>query len=397
MNTPLLLAPRIAAACLAMALLPHGGAAAGTEPALQQRIPSRGWLRIEVHQNGRAVPAKNHEVVLERKPFDLVLYLPDKESVSVRAASHAALFDLARSGAPLGKIFNPAQTSAFVPFNKDEDMMLDDPRIQEAWWYDSAGKDHTFNEVTPVPGGFRCRRRISNFFIGGSPQPIEKTDFDAIYLVFLTGKSSSDRLSTLEDQRGYLKIGFAAGAASGAPPAAGNTSPSVFAIAVEQLDSEVPITANEVRVRKAPFDLVVDLKGIPGVYVHAATDSAFFEKAQRGEPLGQVFRKGQTIALGRFNEKQVLFLNSPESHQFWYAFGRTEHDFNLVTPAAGGVRGRRTVTNLFMSGAPVLVHRTPYSVLYLVFYAGDLGGDGDDGPKQRGLERQRQVLKITMQ
>jgi hypothetical protein len=159
----------------------------------------------------------------------------------------------------------------------------------------------------------------------------------------------------------------------------------------------VPIAAGEARMRKAPFDVLVDLKGIDGVYVHAAFDPAFFEKARRGEPLGRVFRRAQTMALDTFNEQKLLFINDEDSHQFWYVHGRTEHDFNLLTAIPGGVRGRRVISNIWVNRASVLIHRVPQSVLYLVFYAGDLSDETDDGAAQRKHERQRETLKITMQ
>lgn len=388
---------RLAATAAAVSLFPYIPAPARTGDSPQAGQSAKRWLRIEVQQDGRTIPVKDHAVVVQRKPFDLVFYMPDKGNVLVRTASQGALFDLAKSGAPLGRIFNPSQSAADTPFNKDEDVMIDDPTVQGSWVYDSSEKDHDFNEVTPAAGGFKCRRRISNVFTNGTTVPIVKTDFAALYMVFLTGKSSADHLTTTEEQRDYLKIAFAAAAPPAAPVAGETPRPALFSIALEQLGSPIPVSGHEARLRKAPFDVLVDLKGIPGVYVHAAFDGAFFEKAQRGEPLGRVFRRLQTMALGRFNDKQLLFINDEDSHQFWYASGRTEHDFNSVTPVPGGVRGRRVISNLWIDKAPVLVHRVPQSVLYLVFYAGDLSSDTDDHAAQRAHERQRDVLKITMQ
>ena len=353
---------------------------------------------LQVVQDGRTVPNKDHAVTLQRKPFDLVFYMPDKSTVFMRAASQSALFDVAKSGKPLGKIFRPGQSGAASALNKDEDMFMDDPTLQNAWGYDTTDKVHSFNEAAPAPGGlFKCRRRISNVFVNGDTKHIGKTDFKEMFLVFLTGKSASDFESTNEEQRDYLKIAFTAPAVFAEAPIADPARAKVFAIAVEQLASAVPIAAGEARMRKAPFDVLVDLKGIDGVYVHAAFDPAFFDKARRGEPLGRVFRRAQTMALDTFNEQKLLFINDEDSHQFWYVHGRTEHDFNLLTAIPGGVRGRRVISNLWVDRASVLIHRVPQSVLYLVFYAGDLSNETDDEAAQRKHERQRETLKITMQ
>jgi hypothetical protein len=55
------------------------------------------------------------------------------------------------------------------------------------------------------------------------------------------------------------------------------------------------------------------------------------------------------------------------------------------------------ISNLWVDRASVLIHRVPQSVLYLVFYAGDLSNETDDEAAQRKHERQRETLKITMQ
>ena len=181
-------------------------------------------------------------------------------------------------------------------------------------------------------------------------------------------------------------------------PAAAQTprSAGVFAIDVEQGRNSVPIKGREARVKKAPFTVVVDLNGIPGVYVHAAFDKAFYEKAQRGEPLGRVFREAQTQALGNHNEQQLLFINDEDSHQFWYADSRTEHDFSSLIPVAGALRGRRVIANLWLAQAPVPLQEVPESTLYFVFYAGDLSKETDDDKAQRAHERQREMLKVTL-
>ena len=363
----------------------------------QGRSPASARIRYEIVQDGKTIPIRDHAVTIQRKPFDIVLYLPDNGTVMVRADTRPFLFDIAKAGDPLGRIFNPSQTGAFTPLNKDEDIYIADSTLQNAWFYDSKDKDHPFNEVTPAGGGlFKARRRIANLFTFGRSVPITATSFEAMYLVFLTGKSSPDLLSTIEDQRDWLRIAFA----GDAPASGAGASPAKsFAIALEQGGAAVPISNHEARVRKAPFDVLVDLKGLDGVYVHAAFDDGLFAKAQRGEPLGRVFRTAQTMALGQNNTDQILFLNDEESHHFWYAEGPAVHDFSAVTPIAGGLRGRRTIGNLWLADerAAMQIQRVPRSVLYLVFYAGDLSAETDNDQAQRARERQRDTLKIAMQ
>jgi hypothetical protein len=105
------------------------------------------------------------------------------------------------------------------------------------------------------------------------------------------------------------------------------------------------------------------------------------------------------MALGQNNTDQILFTNDEDSHHFWYAESPAAHDFSAVTPIAGGLRGRRTIANLWLldQRAMMQIQRVPQSVLYLVFYAGGLSAETDNDQAQRARERQRDTLKITLQ
>lgn len=130
----------------------------------QLRGSRRRPLRIEIEQYGKKLQDKEGEFTLERAPFDIVVYLPDKEGVSVRAASKPYLYELAKTGAPLGEVFNPYQTSSESLFNADEDLVVDDATVQHYWWYDSADREHRFNQVTRFQDLYKCRRTVKKFW-----------------------------------------------------------------------------------------------------------------------------------------------------------------------------------------------------------------------------------------
>ena len=181
----------------------------GTVGTAQSRTGSAPGFRVEIEQDGRPGPIRNHELTIQRKPFDIVLYFPKSGGqVALRSATQSALYDLAKSGKPLGTVFRPAQTIAEEEFDKAEDLILDDQTGQNVWSYDPADPGHRFSEVRPTPNGFKCRRRIANYFLNDKDSPVAGTDFLAIYLVFHNGQFARDLMSSSEGDREYLKISF---------------------------------------------------------------------------------------------------------------------------------------------------------------------------------------------
>jgi hypothetical protein len=164
-----------------------------------------------------------------------------------------------------------------------------------------------------------------------------------------------------------------------------------IAVSIEQDGKPVPIKDHEVALKKAPFDILVDLPGKGSfVYVNASFDDAMYEKAKKSKPLGREFRPGLFMAEGDRNaEKDII--PGPDAIHSWYYDSDQDNRFNEVKPSGAGVRGRRTVANAYLDGKEVKVEDWKDSTLYLVFLTGEGKPDASET-----VERQREYVKLKL-
>jgi hypothetical protein len=169
------------------------------------------------------------------------------------------------------------------------------------------------------------------------------------------------------------------------------TATGRFAVSIEQDGKPVPIKDHEVSLKKAPFDILVDLPGKGSfVFVNASFDDAMYEKAKTNKPLGREFRPGLFMAEGERNgDKDII--PGPDAIHSWYYETDQDNRFNEVKPMGAGVRGRRTVANAYVADKEVKVEDWKDSTLYLVFVSGEGKPDASET-----IERQREYLKLKL-
>ncbi len=353
------------------------------------RAEGKGTIRVEIEQAGKVLPAQAGVVRLARAPFDIVLYLPDGGGLSLRAATEPTLYDLARQGAPLGTIFNSAQSMAEPLLNAERNVTLDDWTVQHYWYYESKDRRHRFNEVVPAGPLFKCRRTVERLSLFGDQEPLADSTTDALYLVFLAGEPAKDYATTIEKDRLALALTFSTPARRRATPL-GNAA---FDLALVQNGRPVPIKNGEASLRTEPFDVVVTLAARGGIYVHAAPDAAVYERARRGEPLASPFAVKHTMAIGFGNKGERLFIKDGENHEFWPYKGPEVHDFTSVERSALAVKCVRRISTLAEPSGARMAVQAWGQPLYLVFYSGDLANE--DGSRRGSGERQRAFVKLV--
>jgi hypothetical protein len=162
-----------------------------------------------------------------------------------------------------------------------------------------------------------------------------------------------------------------------------------FAVSIEQDGKSVAVKDHEVTLRKAPFDIMVDLPGKGSfVFVNASFDDAMYDKAKSSKSLAREFRPGLFMAEGERNaEKDVM--PGPDAIHSWYYESDQDNRFNEVKPMGAGFRGRRTVANAYVGDKEVKVEDWKESTLYLVFVSGEGKPDASET-----IERQREYLKL---
>jgi hypothetical protein len=147
--------------------------------------PAAKAFKVELEQDGKPVAIKDHEAMLRRAPFALILTVPDAAELYVSAAFEAASLETARSGKPFGRDdFRSAIGGAEGDANASRDIMIRTPgNPLISVWTCALGR---FDQVTPVGLGCKGRRSIEKVFIG-EDVPLGQLLRRPLHIVFLRG------------------------------------------------------------------------------------------------------------------------------------------------------------------------------------------------------------------
>jgi len=144
-----------------------------------------------------------------------------------------------------------------------------------------------------------------------------------------------------------------------------------FVVKFRQDSIEYKIRDNNVRMKKAPFVIQVEMKDLAGVYVNASFNSSFFDKCDQMDckSLGDVIAK--SMAETDFNaDKEMMVEDS--SYSFWfYDSLKPWHRFDKGVSQVGGVTIATKTVNKFNIPSKNLVMEISDSpeFLYLVFFS----------------------------
>ena len=168
------------------------------------------YFAVGFEQSGRLIPIENHQVILQKKSFSLVLYFKRPESVLINASFSPDSFEQARAGVPLENILGFADLGmAEEPFNPKTLLMISDNAPH--YWYYENDANHRFNDVAKKKGIFICRRIIAQVMHRDTTRalvPVRDMREDALYLVFMRTEWTKDFRQQIEKQREYVKVLF---------------------------------------------------------------------------------------------------------------------------------------------------------------------------------------------
>jgi len=164
---------------------------------------------IGFEQNGQFIPVKDHQVVLEKKSFTVVVFFRQPDDILVNASLTPESFDAAKSGAALSAIPGFKNLGmAEESFNPRTLLILskDSPH----YWYYTDEHDHRFNDIIPKDGQLICRRLITQVMQSGKPQLsiVKELPGNTLYFVFLKTSWTKDFSKQIEQQRDYVKVIF---------------------------------------------------------------------------------------------------------------------------------------------------------------------------------------------
>ena len=168
------------------------------------------YFAVAFEQSGQLIPITDHQVVLEKKSFSIVLYFKQPDSVLLNTSFSADSYNQARSGAPFEDIDGFADLGmAEEPFNPKTLLMMSD-HAPHYWYYDH-NANHRFNDVKSKNGIFICRRIVGQVMYRDTNRTlvsIKDMPENALYVVFMRTQWTQDFRQQIEKQREFVKVLF---------------------------------------------------------------------------------------------------------------------------------------------------------------------------------------------
>ena len=184
----------------------------------QVRIPDPGfqYYRLTIEQDGFVRDISDHVVMLEKKPFTLILQFTGNANIFLNASATPESYRAASGNLPIEEIEGFRETEVTEElFNRDESLTLS--RHAPHYWHYVNESEHRFSEVIQRPGVTICRRRISwvqNMEADRERIPVSRLKENELYLVLMKMEWNTDYSRRIEKKRDYLRIIFRPAASS---------------------------------------------------------------------------------------------------------------------------------------------------------------------------------------
>ncbi len=119
-----------------------------------------------------------------------------------------------------------------------------------------------------------------------------------------------------------------------------------FLIAFEQDGAILPVENHQVKLRRAPFAIIIYFTGTDSIFVHASPERKTLDLTAEGKPLSELpgFSESE-IPENLYNRDETLFL-SEKSPGFWKYTSEREHNFTSVKQENNVIVCRRIITSL---------------------------------------------------
>jgi hypothetical protein len=174
------------------------------------RLSSGKYFEVGIEQDGKLVPIENYQVILQKKPFTIILYLKQPDGILVNASFTPESFESARAGKPMKEIVGFTDLGMAEDIFNPQAMIIITSRSPHFWYY-AHDAEHRFNDVAKKEGILICRRIIANVLYKDTTRALEQIKNipeDTLYLVFMRTEWTKDFSQQIEKQREYVKIIF---------------------------------------------------------------------------------------------------------------------------------------------------------------------------------------------
>jgi hypothetical protein len=168
------------------------------------------YFAVGLQQDGQPIPIENHQAILKKKTFTIVLYFKQPEAVLVNASFSPKSYEQAQADIPLHEIIGFSDLGmAEEAFNPKTLLMVS--ATAPHYWYYLDDTDHRFNDIIRKDRLLICRRIVAQVMYRDTTRkfvPARDIRENELYLVFMKTEWTQDFSRQVEKQRDYVKILF---------------------------------------------------------------------------------------------------------------------------------------------------------------------------------------------
>lgn len=163
-------------------------------------------FKAYIVQDGKQLPINYHVVDVKRKPFQIVVDMPDKEGVFVNVSFSKNTYKNALKNVPF-KDLNGFSESAIYEVWKNPNNELLVSNTKPSFWFIESRLNHRFSDYEWVNNRYICTRQVNAIYDVNLHKEVDFRDLSTpMYLTFIKFKKIGDDFRGEELMRHEFKI-----------------------------------------------------------------------------------------------------------------------------------------------------------------------------------------------
>lgn len=163
-------------------------------------------FKAYIVQDGQQLPIKYHVVQVKRKPFQIIVDMPDKEGVFVNASFSKNTYKNALKNVPF-KDLNGFSEAAIYEVWKNPNKELLVSNTKPCFWFIESRLNHRFSDYEWVNKRYICTRQVDVIYDVNVHEEVDFKQLDApMYLTFIKFKKIGEDFRGEELMRHEFKI-----------------------------------------------------------------------------------------------------------------------------------------------------------------------------------------------
>ena len=164
------------------------------------------YFMAYIVQDGIVLPIDKHVVKVKRKPFVIVLDMPDKTGVFVNAAFQSSTFNAALRNAEISSLKGFTTIAMYEGWGNPLNEILISPN-QPSYWFIDSKLNNRFTDYEFVNERYLCNREVNVFYDTKSQKELSVEQMNkSVYFTFLKFTIEGDNYRKKEVMRHEFKI-----------------------------------------------------------------------------------------------------------------------------------------------------------------------------------------------